>query len=96
MAKRTRSDADNPEVTDEQFARMRSVSEVWPNELVEEFRAQQRRRVRGPQKAPRKVAIAIRLPPDVVHAYKSVGRGWQVRMGEDLAKAAKRLRKKSA
>ncbi len=51
------------------------------------------RKFRGPQKAPRKVAINLRVNPDVLATYKGTGRGWQGRMNEDLEKAAKRRAK---
>ena len=39
---------------------------------------------RGPQKAPTKKPIAIRLSPDVVEDFKSTGAGWQSRIDEAL------------
>jgi len=39
---------------------------------------------RGPQKAPRKVPISIRLSPDVAEGLRSTGSGWQVRADEAL------------
>jgi uncharacterized protein (DUF4415 family) len=41
-------------------------------------------RKRGPQKAPRKVPISIRLSPDVVEALRATGNGWQGRADEAL------------
>jgi uncharacterized protein (DUF4415 family) len=41
-------------------------------------------RRRGPQKAPRKVAISIRLSPDVAEGLRATGNGWQVRADEAL------------
>lgn len=43
-----------------------------------------RRRVRGPQRAPRKVATAIRLSPEVVDYFKAAGPGWQSRLDDAL------------
>lgn len=40
--------------------------------------------IRGPQKAPKKKPIAIRLSPDVVEDFKSTGAGWQSRIDEAL------------
>ena len=40
--------------------------------------------VRGPQKAPTKERITIRLSPDVVSSFRSSGPGWQGRMDEAL------------
>ena len=42
--------------------------------------------VRGPQKAPTKVATTIRFDPDVLEALKATGRGWQTR-ANDLLRA---------
>lgn len=48
----------------------------------------------GRPKAQRtKVPVTMRLDPDVLAYFKASGPGWQTRMGEVLAKAA---RKKSA
>jgi uncharacterized protein (DUF4415 family) len=39
---------------------------------------------RGPQKAPRKVPISIRLSPDVAEGLRATGEGWQVRADQVL------------
>ena len=39
---------------------------------------------RGPQKAPTKKSIAIRLSQDVVENFKSTGTGWQSRIDDAL------------
>jgi uncharacterized protein (DUF4415 family) len=41
-------------------------------------------RKRGPQKAPRKVPISIRLSPDVAEALRATGAGWQGRADDAL------------
>ena len=41
-------------------------------------------RKRGPQKAPRKVPISIRLSPDVAEGLRATGKGWQGRADEAL------------
>jgi uncharacterized protein (DUF4415 family) len=41
------------------------------------------RRVRGPNKAPTKERITIRLSPDVLQSFRDSGEGWQSRI--DLA-----------
>jgi uncharacterized protein (DUF4415 family) len=57
-------------------------------------------RKRGPQKAPRKVPISIRLSPDVADGLRATGEGWQVRADEVLrswlATARKSRRRRSA
>jgi len=42
------------------------------------------KRGRGLQKAATKVPVSIRLSPDVVAAFRSMGRGWQGRIDEAL------------
>jgi uncharacterized protein (DUF4415 family) len=39
---------------------------------------------RGPQKAPRKVPISIRLSPDVAEGLRATGDGWQGRADDAL------------
>jgi uncharacterized protein (DUF4415 family) len=45
-------------------------------------------RRRGPGKKPARVAIQLRLLPDVLAAWKASGPGWQTRMAEGLARLA--------
>ena len=40
--------------------------------------------VRGPQKAPLKERITIRLSPDIVAQFRDTGAGWQTRMDQAL------------
>jgi uncharacterized protein (DUF4415 family) len=41
---------------------------------------------RGPQTAPKKVPVSIRLSPEVVEHFKKTGPGWQTRIDEALKK----------
>jgi uncharacterized protein (DUF4415 family) len=41
-------------------------------------------RKRGPQKAPRKVPVSIRLSPDVAEGLRATGSGWQGRADDAL------------
>jgi uncharacterized protein (DUF4415 family) len=75
-------DPDNPELTAEDFARMRPVRETHP-ELVEDWL----RRKRGAQKAPTKVLVSLRLERDVLDKLRASGRGWQSRANDMLRKA---------
>jgi uncharacterized protein (DUF4415 family) len=74
--------SDNPDWTDEELAQARPFAEVFP-EWAESIR-----RSRGPQKAPTKVALSIRLSRDVVEKFKAGGPGWQSRMDKALRKAS--------
>jgi len=77
------SDPDNPPLTDEMWARMRPAVEVAP-EIVAAYR-----RRRGPQKAPTKQLVSLRLDRDVIAHFRKRGTGWQGRINEALRKAAR-------
>jgi uncharacterized protein (DUF4415 family) len=44
-----------------------------------------RRGKRGPQKAPTKKLVSLRLSPEVVDHFKATGPGWQTRIDRTLA-----------
>lgn len=71
---------ENPEWTAEDFARARPASEVHPPHVV-------RALVRGPQRAPVKKQVTLRLDEDVVAKFRATGRGWQSRMNAALRAA---------
>ena len=77
----TTADGEVPEITKEQFARFRPSREVVPD-IVERAR-----RHRGPQKAPTKKSISIRLDADLVEHFRATGRGGQTRLNQTLRKA---------
>jgi uncharacterized protein (DUF4415 family) len=52
-------------------------------------------RKRGPQKAPRKVPISIRLSPDVAKGLRSTGVGWQ-RLADEALRSWLQKNKKAA
>jgi uncharacterized protein (DUF4415 family) len=74
-------DPDNPEWTEEDFARARPARETHP-ELVEAWL-----RTRGKQKRPTKVLVSLRLEREVVERLRASGRGWQSRANDMLRKA---------
>ena len=49
-----------------------------------------RRGKRGPQKAPTKQLVSLRLAPEVVEHFKSAGPGWQTRIERTLLDSIKR------
>lgn len=78
-------DADDaPPMTESELAAMRPMAEASPETL-----AIVRRRPgdRGPQKAPTKQAVSIRLDADVIAHFKAGGRGWQSRVNAALRDA---------
>lgn len=47
---------------------------------------------RGPQKAPTKQLVSLRLSPEVLAHYKGGGPGWQTRIDQTLKRAVVRAR----
>lgn len=82
MPRPTVTDDDNPEWTAEDFARAKPASAL-PDHIRTAFP-----RTRGPQKASTKIAVSIRLSPEVIAHFKAGGPGWQSRIDEALRKAA--------
>ena len=81
-------DDDNPEWTKEDFARaVRFPKGVKLKDIPVETLLRLTRR--GPQKAPTKVAVSIRLSPEVISHFKAKGPGWQSRIDDALRKIAK-------
>lgn len=76
-------DDENPEWTDETFARARPPHEILPPEALAAFP-----RTRGPQKKPTKRLVSLRLDQDVLDHFRATGRGWQARINEALRRAA--------
>jgi len=77
--KSVRFDPDNPEWTEADFARAKPLT--YP-ELAAAMK-----KVRGPQKAPIKKAVSIRLDADLVDRLRATGRGWQSRVNDLLRRA---------
>ena len=73
-------DSDNPEWTAADFKRARPAAEVFP-EIVAAWR---KRRGRGPQKAPTKKLVSLRLDRDVLERFRQTGPGWQGRVNKAL------------
>lgn len=49
-----------------------------------------RRGQRGPQKAPTKKLVSLRLSPEVIEHFKSTGPGWQTRIDSTLLNSIKK------
>jgi uncharacterized protein (DUF4415 family) len=83
-------DDDNPEWTKADFARATKfprglkLKDLKPGELERLIGK------RGPQKAPTKVPVSIRLSPDVLKHFKAKGPGWQSRIDAALRKMVKK------
>ena len=81
MTKRSKPDAENPEWTAETFARAKQLHEL-PTDLQRVLK-----RGRGPQQAPTKKLISIRLSQDILAALRAKGPGWQGLADETLRQA---------
>ena len=80
------TDPDNPEWTEEDFARALRPDE-FPEWVFEAF-PNTPRPVRGAQKSPTKRPISLRLDVDILERYRASGPGWQGRMNDVLRKGA--------
>jgi uncharacterized protein (DUF4415 family) len=83
-AKDLKEVSDSPELTKADFAKAKPFSEVFPD-LSASIR-----RGRGPNKAPTKKQVSLRLSPEVIQHFKKGGKGWQSRIDETLQKIVKR------
>jgi uncharacterized protein (DUF4415 family) len=75
--------SDNPELTREDFDKARRFADALP-ELAASIR-----KGRGPNKAPTKRLVSLRLSGQVIDAYKAKGPGWQSKIDADLRKINK-------
>jgi uncharacterized protein (DUF4415 family) len=82
-------DDDNPEWTKADFAKAARFDGVKMKDLTREMLARVKN-TRGPQKARTKVAVSIRLSPEVISHFKDKGPGWQSRIDEALRKIARK------
>jgi uncharacterized protein (DUF4415 family) len=85
MASRKKADVDNPEWTKRDFAKAKAPEDVLPADVLSRFGKH-----RGPQKAPKKVPVSIRLSPIVVTHFRDQGPGWQARIDAVLTKIVKK------
>jgi len=83
-------DEDNPLWTAEDWKRAKTLDELSPELQATILAAFPKTKLRGPQKAPTKVAVSLRLSPEVVNHFKAGGSGWQTRIDETLKKAIKK------
>jgi len=82
MSQPKKTDPDNPDWTADDFAKARPAQDL-PAHIRAAFP-----NTRGPQKAPTKIPVSIRLSPEVLAHFKAGGAGWQSRIDEALRKVA--------
>jgi uncharacterized protein (DUF4415 family) len=74
----TNKEGEVRELTADDLSMFKSAKEVLPQSL------QKKLGVRGPQKAPKKIATTIRLSEEVLETFKATGDGWQTRIDASL------------
>jgi len=85
-------DAEIPELTAEDFRRMRPAREVLPK-LIGAKAAAELLRPRGrPPKEHPKAQVTLRLDAEVLKHFKAGGPGWQTRINAVLKRAASKSR----
>jgi uncharacterized protein (DUF4415 family) len=82
-ARDLREVSDSPELTEKDFAKAMPFAEALPG------LAASIRRGRGPNKAPTKKLVSLRLSGQVLEVYKAKGPGWQSRIDTDLRRINK-------
>ena len=82
-ARDLREVSDSPEWTKKGFAKAIPFAEALPD------LAASIRKGRGPNKAPTKKLVSLRLSGQVLEVYKAKGPGWQSRIDEDLRRINK-------
>jgi uncharacterized protein (DUF4415 family) len=78
--------SENPPWTEEELKSARPFREVFP-EIAEKMEKAIAARGRPKVEAP-KVAVTLRLDPDVLEKFKASGKDWRSRMAEELRKAS--------
>lgn len=87
IAPLTRDDGEVRELVDADMPHFRPAREILP-QLLPALVATELLKPRGrPRAAVTKVAISLRLPPDVLERWKATGPGWQTRMADTLSRA---------
>jgi uncharacterized protein (DUF4415 family) len=74
----TDADGEVRELNEIDFARAKRLSDL-PDVMQAKLR-----KGRGPQKAPTKELISLRVSRDVLGRFRATGEGWQTRMDEAL------------
>lgn len=69
------------------MSKARPAREVLPDLVARYEQEQAERRKRGPQKAPTKEHISLRLDSDLVEYFRNSGRGWQTRLNAMLRRS---------
>lgn len=80
---------DNPIWGETEFARAQPAEAVLPELFGDEAATQMLKRRGRPRSASAKIALKLRIDPDIVAAYRAQGSGWQTRINDALRDYAK-------
>ncbi|MGG1945109.1 BrnA antitoxin family protein [Trinickia sp. NRRL B-1857] len=80
---------ENPIWGEAEFARAQPAEAVLPDLFGDEAAAQMLKRRGRPKSASAKIALKLRIDPDIVEAYRAQGSGWQTRINDALRDYAK-------
>jgi uncharacterized protein (DUF4415 family) len=93
MSRKTKQlvpDKENPEWTRADFAKATRFPAGVPLKDIKPSQLASLVGKRGPQKAPTKIPVSIRLSPEVVEHFKAKGPGWQSKIDAALRKMVKK------
>jgi uncharacterized protein (DUF4415 family) len=86
----SKSIEENPEWRATDFARAKPASKVLPKLFGAKAAAEMLKPRGRPKSSESKIAISLRVAPNVLAQWKASGAGWQTRMAESLKKYAPR------
>ncbi|WP_404404362.1 BrnA antitoxin family protein [Pelagibacterium halotolerans] len=91
MSRKSLTDKDGEvrELTRDDLQSMKPAADMLPADLVAVL-PKRKAGQRGPQRAPTKRQITLRLDEEVITYFREQGPGWQSRINETLKKAVKR------
>ena len=78
--KKRATDSDSPELEADWFAKSRPAKDVLPERVL----TATRRGPGRPKSDSAKVAVKLRLDPDLLEALRATGDGWQTRVNDTL------------
>ena len=78
--KKRATDSDAPALTADGFAEARPAAQALPERVL----AAARRGPGRPKSDAAKVAVKLRLDPDLLEALRATGEGWQTRVNDTL------------
>ena len=83
----TLDDGEVRELGETDMLHFRPAREILPRLLRTDVATELLKPRGRPRAAVTKVAISLRLPPDVLERWKATGPGWQTRMADTLSRA---------